>query len=46
MAGLLGAYGKELEAWLAERGVVGSIAQAPELAPRRDISYGNKELGQ
>jgi hypothetical protein len=32
MAGLLAAFGGELEAWLASRGIVGSIAQAPELA--------------
>jgi hypothetical protein len=39
MAGLLAAFGGELETWLAERGIVGSIAQAPELA-------GNKESVQ
>jgi hypothetical protein len=32
MAGLLAAFGGELEAWLAQRGIVGAIAQAPELA--------------
>jgi hypothetical protein len=32
MTGLLAAFGGELEAWLAKRGIVGSIAQAPELA--------------
>jgi hypothetical protein len=36
---LLDSQGDELLAWLAERGIVGSIAQAPELARL-------KELGQ
>jgi hypothetical protein len=45
MEGLLAAHGKDLEAWLAERGIVGSIAQAPELAGRNFApgEYGNKE---
>jgi hypothetical protein len=43
LEGLLQAHGPELEEWLAARGIVGSIAQAPELA---GLEYGNKESAQ
>jgi hypothetical protein len=45
LEGLLQAHGKDLEAWLAERGIVGCIGQAPELAAL-NFKASNKESAQ